>query len=253
MAVSSVESLIEDLLEFLRKNPDGDVADFAADHGCTVEDVAEGWSNYFNSVEFNRGNVNNIDSPSGYTPSAHPSGGGEAADKEWITREVQNFYEYNTTNNIHNEDNSFNQNIQALGDVDLDQDLDIDNSDNTVGDKGILIRDSDVDESNLNTGDRAVQDSEDVNTGDVTTTASGGGQANSGLNFGDGNLQQANQANKVEVDTGDATGGAGGAATGGAADAGGGAGGGVDAGDGGAGGAAARRCRRRAPRSRRRR
>lgn len=220
MATTSLESLIQELLEWLREHPEGDLENFAALQGCSVDDLAEGWHNHFNEVEQNR-NYSIDNGPAGYHPSHPPHGDDDA--KHYLTKEISNYYEYHN----HIEDNSTNvaNNIVAGDDVHLDQDFDIDNSDNTATDGGVVVRDSEIDDSNIVTGDRNAVDSEDVNTGDVTTNVDDG-QAAVGLNFGEGNQQQANQANEVTATGGAGTGGSGGAATGGEAETG-------EAGDGG--------------------
>ncbi|HVL84999.1 MAG TPA: hypothetical protein VM367_12035, partial [Pseudonocardia sp.] len=232
MATTSIESLIQELLAWLEDNPEGDLQDFAELQGCTVGDIAEGWHNHFNEIEANR-NYSIDNGPASYHPSHPPHGDDEDA-KHYLVREVSNYYEYNS----HIEDNStnVNQNIIAGGDVDIDQDFDIDNSDNVASDGGVVVRDSDVDDSNLVTGDRNAVDSTGVNTGDVTTDVDDG-QAAVGLNFGSGDVQQANQSGDVTVTGGAGAGGAGGAGTGGAGTSGdAGDGGDADADDGGDGG-----------------
>lgn len=225
---TSIESLIRDLLAFLEANPGSDIEDFAHDQGCSVADISEGWHNHFNEVESNRSyNIeSNQGSPASYHPAQPPRGDDDDDHKHYLNQEINNYHEYVTNNHI--EDNSFNQTNFVGGD--LSQEIDIDNSDNTADDGGVLIRDSEVDDSNINTGDRAVVDSERANTGDVKTSADDGGQAQTGLHFGDGDLKQANQANEVNATSGDATGGKGGDGTGGDADSGdGGHGGDADA------------------------
>jgi hypothetical protein len=239
MSTTSVEHLIRELLAFLKDNPNADIAEFAELQGCTVEDVAEGWSNYFNDVDFSR--ENNIDNNVGsYHPTHPPKSGDEEAHKHYLTQEVKNYHEYTTINNI--DDHSFNQSIFAGGDLKLDQDFDIDNSTNTAGDGGVVIRESSV--GDVNTGDVKAEDGSAGSVfGDATSV--GGGNDN----FGDGqnavnaatgdDAKQVNQQqdNDTDIRVGDQTGGTGGAGTGGhGGDASGDGGAGGDSGDAGDGG-----------------
>ncbi|MGQ0577266.1 MAG: hypothetical protein ACT4RN_24140 [Pseudonocardia sp.] len=201
---------IAELLDALKAwlSGGGDLDEFAADSGVSVEDISDSWNTYF-SPDFSRDyNINNSQSGGpAYTPQPPPAGGSPGAMKEYILQEVHNHQVFTTVNNI--EDNSFNQQIVAGGDV--HQDLDIDNSDNIAEDSGVVIRDSDLHDSNVVTGDDNVVDSEDVLDGDVTTTAGPGGQAQSGINFGEGEVNQNQQDQDVDVTTsGDNTGGDGG-------------------------------------------
>lgn len=255
---TSIATLLEALRAWLLNNPDGDVADFAAAHDCTVEDLSDAWNTYFTqAADFSRNydiDTTQSGAQSGspvYSPAPPPHGSSPAEYQQYLTQEVYNYQEFVTINNI--EDNSFNQQILAGGDV--NQAIDIDNSENTVGEDGVLIRDSELDDTLVNTGDEAVQqqgDDNQANTGDVTASdgsaASVFGDANNigsgNDNFGDGQQavnaaqgddnQQANQQqdNETTVKVGDTTGGTGGAGTGGD----GGDGFGGFGGDGGAGG-----------------
>lgn len=266
---TSLGSLLEALRAWLLANPNGDINEFAAEHDCEPEDLVDGWNTYFTqSADFSRDyNLNTAQSgsqgaasASTYTPAPPPPHGSSPEEyHQYLTQEVYNYQEFTTINNI--EDNSFNQNIVGSN---VDQDIDIDNSDNVVGEDGVLIRDSELDDTNIATGDvgdgGVLQqgDGNQANTGDVTATdGSAGsvfGDANnvgSGNDFGagsqgavnaaqgDGN-KQANQQqdNDTDITVGDTTGGTGGAGTGGAGGAGGTgdggfAGDGGDAGDGG--------------------
>lgn len=202
----ALAALLDDLLAYLKNNPDADLEDFAESHGCSVDDISDSWNTYF-SADFSR----KYDIDTDYHPSHPPHGGDEKALKEYIVKEVNSYQHYTTVNNI--TDNSFNQQIIAGGDV--NQDIDIDNSTNVADDGGVLIRDSDVDDSNIVTGDRNVVDSDgNAVTGDVSTSADDGSQAATNFNFGDGDVDNRLQNADVDVtNNGDnfADGGAGGA------------------------------------------
>lgn len=201
----ALAQLLDELMAFLKNNPDADLEDFAESHGCSIDDISDSWNTYF-SADFSR----KYDIDNDYHPSHPPHGGGDKALKEYIVKEVNTYQHYTTVNNI--TDNSFNQQIIAGGDV--NQDIDIDNSTNVADDGGVLIRDSDVDDSNIVTGDRNVVDSDGNNvTGDVHTEAGDGGQAATNFNFGDGDVDNRLQNADVDIDNrGDnfADGGAGG-------------------------------------------
>ena len=269
---TSLAELLEALREWLLANPNGDLQDFAAEHDTTPQELAEGWNTYFAQADFSRNyDLDTTTSQSGaqgatqaaaqaapvYTPSSPPPYNASPEEYEqYLTQEVNNFQEFTTINNITNniEDNSFNQQIIAGGDV--DQDIDIDNSENTAEDGGVIIDDSELDGVNLNTGDVGeegvlqqgdgnVANTGDVNAsdgsagsvfGDATTIGSGNdnfGSGQQGVNVavGDGN-QQANQQqdNETTVELDDVD------VTGGDANADGGDGGVGGAGSGGAGG-----------------
>jgi hypothetical protein len=215
----ALADLLDDLLAYLKANPDADLEDFADSHGCSVDDISDSWNTYF-SADFSR----KYDIDTDYHPSQPPHGDPQAI-KEYIVNEVNNYQEFTTVNNI--EDNSFNQQIIAGGDV--NQDIDIDNSDNIADDGGVLVRDSELDDTNITTGDRNVVDSDGNNvTGDVSTEVNGDGQAATNFNFGDGDVDNRQQNADIDVSTsGDntSTGGDGGDAD-------------TDGGDGGAGGKA---------------
>jgi hypothetical protein len=247
---TNIADLLEALRAWLLNNPEGDLQDFAAQHDCTVEDLTDAWTTYFSqAADFSRnydlnttqagyqgGAQSATQAAAAYTPAPPPHGGSPAEYKQYLTQEIYNYQEYTTVNNI--TDNSFNQQIFAGGDV--NQNIDLDHSVNTVGEDGVLIRDSELDDTLINTGDRAVQqqgDGNQANTGDVTQNVSDGGAASvfgdsttvgSGNDFGagsqgavnaalgDGN-KQANQQqdNDTNINVGDTTGGTGGAGTGG--------------------------------------
>ncbi|MGH3615627.1 MAG: hypothetical protein ACRDRK_24125, partial [Pseudonocardia sp.] len=223
---TSLASLLDALKAWLQANPNGDLSEFAAEHGCTVEDVSDAWNTYF-TADFSRDyDLNTTQGGSQgavhYSPAPPPHSASPAEYKQYLTQEINNYQQFTTINNI--EDNSFNQ--QIIG-SNVNQDIDIDNSDNVVGEDGVLIRDSNLDDTNVNTGDRAVQDSEEVLTGDVTTQAGDGAQAQTGIEFGEGDLQQNQQDQDVEINkTGDND------ASGGSADGTGGAGTGTGGGGG---------------------
>ena len=202
---AALAALLDDLLAWMKANPNGDLEDFAEEHDCSIEDISDSWNTYF-SGDFSR----KYDIDNDYHPSNPPHGDPEAL-KSYIVKEVNTYQEFTTINNI--EDNSFNQQIFAKGDV--NQDIDIDNSDNIADDGGVVIRDSELDDSNVVTGDRNVVDSEgNIITGDVSTEVEGDGQAATNINFGEGDIKNA----QVDVDnsgdntTGSADGGAGGKA-----------------------------------------
>jgi hypothetical protein len=275
----NLAQLLEALRTWLLANPDGNLQDFAEEHDTSVPELAEAWHTYFAQADFSRNyDLDTTTTQQGaqgasqsaaqatqaapaYTPSEPPPYGSSTEEyAQYLTQEVNNFQEFTTINNIENniEDNSFNQ--QIIG-SNVDQDVDIDNSDNTVGDEGVLVRDSELADTNINTGDvddRGVLQQGDDNVaatgdvsaddggaasvlGDATTVGSGNenfGSGQQGINaaIGDNN-QQANQQqdNDTDIEIGDVTGGAGGSADGGdggiggSADASGGSGG--DGGD----------------------
>lgn len=176
----ALASLLDDLVKWLRDHPGEDLQDFADEHNCSIDDISDSWNTYF-SADFSRNYK--IDNDNDYHPQ-HPPHGDPHALKSYIVREVNTYQQYTTVNNI--EDNSFNQQIIA---DDVHQDIDIDNSDNIADHGGVVVRDSDLDDSNINTGDRAVVDSDHSNvlTGDVSSSADDGSTAASNINFGSGN------------------------------------------------------------------
>ena len=271
---TSLAELLEALREWLLANPNGDLQDFAAEHDTTPQELAEGWNTYFAQADFSRNyDLDTTTSQSGaqgatqaaaqaapvYTPSSPPPYNASPEEyAQYLTQEVNNFQEFTTINNITNniEDNSFNQ--QIIG-SNVDQDIDIDNSENTAEDGGVIIDDSELDDVNLNTGDVGEEgvlqqgDGNVANTGDVTASdgsagsvfgdattigsgndSFGSGQQGVNVAVGDGN-QQANQQQDnettVELDDVDVTGGDANADGGD-----GGVGGAGSGGDGGAGG-----------------
>jgi hypothetical protein len=166
---TSLAELLEALREWLLANPNGDLQDFAAEHDTTPQELAEGWNTYFAQADFSRNyDLDTSTSQSGaqgatqaaaqaapvYTPSSPPPYNASPAEYEqYLTQEVNNFQEFTTINNITNNitDQSFNQQIIAGGDV--NQDIDIDNSEQTVEEGGVLIDDSNLDDVDINTGD----------------------------------------------------------------------------------------------------
>ncbi len=170
---------------------------------------------------------------------------------------MNNFQEFTTVNNITNniEDNSFNQQII---DSEVQQEIDIDNSDVTQGDGSVNIDESTLVESPINTGDvddgGVLQqgDGNQANTGDVsasdgssasvfgdaTTVGSGNDNFGDGQNvttttLGDGNeTAVVTQDNDTDI-TQDIEAGDGGDADGGEGGSGGAGGDGGDRGDGG--------------------
>lgn len=288
-SVTNVADLLEALRQWLLANPEGDLQDFAAEHDTTPQELTEGWNSYFAQADFSR-NYDLDTAQSGsqgasqaaaqaaqaapaYTPSSPPPY--DASPEEYVqylTQEVNNYQEFTTINNI--EDNSFNQQIVAGGDV--NQDIDIDNSEQTATDGGVIIDDSELDDVNVSTGDvgeggvlqqgddnQAATGNENVlqdgdgnvgNTGDIdasdgsavsvggdaTTIGSGNdnfgsGQQATNVAVGDGN-KQANQQqdNDTTIEVGDTTGGDASADGGDGGTGGDGSGG--DGGDGGSGG-----------------
>jgi hypothetical protein len=283
---TSLAALLEALRNWLIENPDGDIQEFADEHGVEVADLADAWQANFVQGDFSRnydldtnttqaGAQGAVQAAPAYTPSEPPPyGSSPEVYQEYLTQEVSNYQEFTTVNNITNniEDNSFNQQIV---DSEVQQEIDIDNSDVEQGDNSVNIDESELLDSPVNTGnvgpDGVLQqgDGNAANTGDVTATdgssatvfgdATTTGSGND--NFGDGqnavttavgdNNEQAtvNQANDTQVeqnittgDSGDATGGAGGSGGAGGTGGEGGDGGpdfyydGSDGGDGGAGG-----------------
>ena len=193
-----------------------------------------------------------------YTPSEPPPyGSSPEVYHEYLTQEVNNFQEFTTVNNITNniEDNSFNQQII---DSEVQQEIDIDNSDVTQGDGSVNIDESTLVESPINTGDvddgGVLQqgDGNQANTGDVsasdgssasvfgdaTTVGSGNDNFGDGQNvttttLGDGNeTAVVTQDNDTDI-TQDIEAGDGGDADGGEGGSGGAGGDGGDRGDGG--------------------
>lgn len=206
---STLANLLDDMMAWLKSHPGADLQDFADDRNCSIDDISDSWNTYFDA-DFSRDYKIDTDNDGGYHPQPPPHGDPQAL-KSYIVNEVNTYQQYTTINNI--EDNSFNQQIIAGGDV--TQDIDIDNSDNIADNGGVLIQDSDVDGSNIVTGNENVVDSEDVLTGDVTTTAGDGGQAASNINFGDGDITNTQQTANIDVDnTGDNTSGDTGSANG---------------------------------------
>ena len=277
---TSLAALLEALRSWLIDNPDGDIQEFADEHGVEVADLADGWQAHFAQADFSRnydlgtdttqaGAQGTVQAAPVYTPSEPPPyGSSPEVYHEYLTQEVHNYQEFTTVNNITNniEDNSFNQQII---DSEVQQEIDIDNSDVEQGDNSVNIDESTLTDSPVNTGNVGPEgvlqqgDGNAANTGDVS--ASDGSSAtvfgdattvgSGNDNFGDGqnavttavgdNNQQAtvNQENETDVeqnittgDSGDATGGAGGAG-GAGGDGGDGAFDFSDGGDGGGGGA----------------
>lgn len=249
---TSLAKLLEALRTWLTGNPQGDLQEFADQQGCTVEDLTDAWYTYFSQYgDFSR-NYNLDTTQAGvqsgvassgpspvYSPAPPPKGATPAQYREYLLQEVHNYQQFITVNNI--EDNSFNQQILNVGGT-INQDIDIDNSDNVTGDDGVIIRDSNLTDTKINTGDigqgGVLQqgDGDVANTGDVSASdgsaSSVFGSASSvgsGNDFGagaqgavnaaqgDGN-KQANQQqhNDTDITVGNTTGGAGGAGTGGA-------------------------------------
>jgi hypothetical protein len=277
---TSLAALLEALRNWLIENPNGDIQDFADEHNVEVADLADAWHANFVQGDFSRnydlgtnttqaGAQGAVQAAPAYTPSEPPPyGSSPEVYHEYLTQEVSNYQEFTTVNNITNniEDNSFNQQIV---DSEVQQEIDIDNSDVTQGDDSVNIDESDLTDSPVNTGDIGEDgvlqqgDGNAANTGDVTATdgssatvfgdATTTGSGND--NFGDGqnavttavgdNNEQAtvNQANETQVEQNITTGDSG-AATGGSGGAGGAGGDGgdggpdfyYDGGDGGAGG-----------------
>lgn len=160
VGISNPGQLLEAFRTWLLANPNWNIQDFAEEHDTNLPELADGWNAHFAQADFSRNyDLDTSTSQSGaqgaaqaatqaaptYTPSSPPPHGSSPAEYEqYLTQEVHDYQEFSTINNI--EDNSFNQQI-------VGSDVDIDNSDNTVGDEGILVRDSELDGSNLNTGD----------------------------------------------------------------------------------------------------
>ena len=284
---TSLAALLEALRNWLIENPNGDIQEFADEHGVEVADLADAWQANFVQGDFSRnydldtnttqaGAQGAVQAAPAYTPSEPPPyGSSPEVYHEYLTQEVNNFQEFTTVNNITNniEDNSFNQQIV---DSEVQQEIDIDNSDVEQGDNSVNIDESELLDSPVNTGNvgpgGVLQqgDGNAANTGDVTATdgssATGLGDATTvgsgNDNFGDGQnvttttVGDGNQTGVVtqdndtdidqDVDTGDsgdATGGAGGSGGAGGAGGDGGEGDGGpfffedgDGGDGGAGG-----------------
>lgn len=188
--------LLDDLMKWLQAHPNADIQDFADEHNCSVEDISDSWNTYF-SADFSRDYKIDTDYDNDYHPAPPPHGDPQAL-KEYIVQEVKTYQSFTTINNI--EDNSFNQQIIA---DDVHQDIDIDNSDNIADNGGVVVRDSELNDSNVNTGDRAVVDSDNSNvlTGDVSSSADDGSQAVNNINFGGGNTNQTSQDNSETTTT----------------------------------------------------
>jgi len=190
MAVASVEQLIQDLLDYFQNNPNATVEQFASQEGCSVDDVYEAYNTAARQVA--------------------SQGGGQVAVQEIphgaSAAQAQSIIQENITQ-ITNIDNSRTANV--FGD-----NANIDQGDNTATDGGVVIDDSTLDDSNVNTGDRAVTgDNNQAVTGDVTA----GDQGQNAINFGDdAKIAQQNRGDVTNTSTGDNTGGAGGTATTGA-------------------------------------
>src|SRR5918995_42814 len=208
---TSLAALLEALRSWLIENPDGDIQEFADEHNVDVADLADGWHAYFAQADFSRnydlgtdttqaGAQSAVQSAPVYTPSEPPPyGSSPEVYHEYLTQEVNNFQEFTTVNNITNniEDNSFNQQIVGS---EVQQEIDIDNSDVEQGDNSVNIDESTLVDSPVNTGnvdDGGVlqQGNGNVaNTGDVSATdgssATGVGDATTigsgNDNFGDG-------------------------------------------------------------------
>ena len=266
---TSLAALLEALRTWLIDNPDGDIQEFADEHDVDVADLADGWNAYFAQADFSRnydlgtdttqaGAQSAVQSAPVYTPSEPPPyGSSPEVYHEYLTQEVNNFQEFTTVNNITNniEDNSFNQQII---DSEVQQEIDIDNSDVTQGDGSVNIDESTLVESPINTGDvddgGVLQqgDGNQANTGDVsasdgssasvfgdaTTVGSGNDNFGDGQNvttttLGDGNeTAVVTQDNDTDI-TQDIEAGDGGDADGGEGGSGGAGGDGGDRGDGG--------------------
>ncbi|MDF3051006.1 MAG: hypothetical protein K0R87_2644 [Pseudonocardia sp.] len=269
---TSLAALLEALRSWLIENPDGDIQEFADEHNVDVADLADGWHAYFAQADFSRnydlgtdttqaGAQSAVQSAPVYTPSEPPPyGSSPEVYHEYLTQEVNNFQEFTTVNNITNniEDNSFNQ--QIIG-SEVQQEIDIDNSDVTQGDGSVNIDESELIDSPINTGDvddgGVLQqgDGNQANTGNVsasdgsaasvfgeaTTIGSGNDNFGDGQNvttttLGDGNetavITQDNDTDiRQDIETGD-----GGDADGGDGGSGGSGGDGGDGGDRGDGG-----------------
>jgi hypothetical protein len=232
-SVTNVADLLEALRQWLLANPNGDLQDFAEEHDTTPQELAEGWNNYFAQADFSR-NYNLDTAQSGsqgatqaaaqaapaYTPSEPPPY--DASPEEYVqylTQEVNNYQEFTTINNI--EDKSINQIIDTGG-GDFNQE--IDNSEQTATEGGVIIDDSTLDDVDVNTGDvgpggvlqqgddnQAATGNENVlqdgdnnvgNTGDIDASegsaVSVGGPATS-IGSGNDNFGSGQQATNVAV------------------------------------------------------
>jgi hypothetical protein len=158
--------VLEALRTWLIGHPNGNIQDFADDHNTTPQELAEGWNTFFAQADFSR-NYNLDTAQSGaqgatqaatqaaansapvYVPSSPPPY--DASPEEYVqylTQEVNNYQHFTTVNNIHDE--SINQVINTGG-GDFNQE--IDQSEQTVGEGGVLIDDSTLDDVDINTGD----------------------------------------------------------------------------------------------------
>ena len=278
---TSLAALLEALRNWLIENPDGDIQEFADEHGVEVADLADAWQANFVQGDFSRnydldtnttqaGAQGAVQAAPAYTPSEPPPyGSSPEVYHEYLTQEVSNYQEFTTVNNITNniEDNSFNQQIV---DSEVQQEIDIDNSDVEQGDNSVNIDEStlvdspvntgNVDDGGVlqqgngnvaNTGDVSASDGSSASVfGDATTVGSGNDNFGDGQNvttttLGDGNetavITQDNDTDiRQDIETGD--GGNAGGGDGGSGGSGGDGGDGglealTDGGDGGAGGA----------------
>ena len=209
---TSLAALLEALRTWLVDNPNGDIQDFADEHGVEVADLADAWNAYHTQADFSRNydldtDTTQTGSPSAvqtapiYTPSEPPPyGSSPEVYQEYLTKEVNNYQEFTTVNNITNniEDNSFNQQII---DSEVQQDIDIDNSDVTQGDGSVNIDDSDLTDSPINTGD--LDDGSVLNQGDDNVTNTGDLDDGSVLQVGDDNV--ANTGDVTATDGGSAS------------------------------------------------
>ena len=184
---TSLAALLEALRNWLIENPDGDIQEFADEHGVEVADLADAWQANFVQGDFSRnydldtnttqaGAQGAVQAAPAYTPSEPPPyGSSPEVYHEYLTQEVSNYQEFTTVNNITNniEDNSFNQQIV---DSEVQQEIDIDNSDVEQGDNSVNIDESELLDSPVNTGNvgpgGVLQqgDGNAANTGDVTAT-----------------------------------------------------------------------------------
>ena len=124
---TSLAALLEALRTWLIDNPDGDIQDFADEHGVEVADLADGWQANFAQADFSRnydlggndthqsgGAQSAVQAAPAYVPSEPPPyGSSPEVYKQYLTQEVHNYQEFTTVNNTTNniEDNSFNQQI----------------------------------------------------------------------------------------------------------------------------------------------
>ena len=161
---TSLAALLEALRNWLIENPNGDIQEFADEHGVEVADLADAWQANFVQGDFSRnydldtnttqaGAQGAVQAAPAYTPSEPPPyGSSPEVYHEYLTQEVSNYQEFTTVNNITNniEDNSFNQQIV---DSEVQQEIDIDNSDVEQGDNSVNIDESELLDSPVNTGD----------------------------------------------------------------------------------------------------